>query len=258
MDISAKSRKILWGRSGNRCAICRRELVIDATKVDSEAVVGEECHIVSGKAGGPRCDLSFRIDELYDYLNLILLCRVHHKMVDGQVETYTVTELRQIKSNHEGWVSSRLRDGQRTQQGKIKGNAQNAPAFLNRISSGSEILDLVDDACVFDTKYEEPKSKEEAGVLAKFCQMIEDWGDLDLSVEDRIHMGFDITDQLDELEGFGYLVFGGKEVQILEGADEGKSDWPVAIIRVVRTNNQALVNIEQSTVETRKNGSSKP
>ena len=47
MAINDKTRKVLWGRSGNRCAICRRELVLDATTVDDVSVVGEECHIVS-------------------------------------------------------------------------------------------------------------------------------------------------------------------------------------------------------------------
>src|SRR5205085_1467643 len=47
--ISDKTRKLLWGRSGNRCAICRRTLSVDGTVVDAEAVVGEECHIVSGR-----------------------------------------------------------------------------------------------------------------------------------------------------------------------------------------------------------------
>ena len=33
MAITAKTRKILWGRSGNRCAICRTELVLENLKL---------------------------------------------------------------------------------------------------------------------------------------------------------------------------------------------------------------------------------
>ena len=35
-----------------------------ATRADPESVVGDECHIVSGKAFGPRYDASFPIEEL--------------------------------------------------------------------------------------------------------------------------------------------------------------------------------------------------
>jgi len=45
MAITDKTRKILWGRAGNRCAMCRRVLVVDRTPSDDDAVVGDECHI---------------------------------------------------------------------------------------------------------------------------------------------------------------------------------------------------------------------
>src|SRR5579864_8713753 len=108
MAITDKTRKILWGRSGNRCAICRWELVIDATAADDESVVGEECHITSGRGQGPRYDRSVPDERIDDAENLVLLCRVHHKMVDDQYETYTAELLRNLKQNHEKWVSSAL------------------------------------------------------------------------------------------------------------------------------------------------------
>jgi hypothetical protein len=88
MAISEKTRKLLWGRSGNRCAVCRQELVIDGTDKSDDSVVGDECHIVSGAGRGPRHDPAVREAELDAAENLILLCRVHHKMVDDQGETY--------------------------------------------------------------------------------------------------------------------------------------------------------------------------
>jgi hypothetical protein len=63
MAISGKTRKILWGRSGNRCAICRRELVMDATDLDDESVTGDECHIVARKPIGTRGDSPLRLRE---------------------------------------------------------------------------------------------------------------------------------------------------------------------------------------------------
>lgn len=110
MSISDKTRKILWGRSGNRCAICKNELVIDSTEQDDESVIADECHIISSKPNGPRHDPSYPADKLDSYDNMILLCRTHHKMVDDQSATYTTNCLRQVKSDHEVWVSQKLRD----------------------------------------------------------------------------------------------------------------------------------------------------
>src|SRR3981189_553583 len=108
MAISDKTRKILWARSGNRCAKCRRQLVEGATRSDTESVVGDECHIVSGQSQGPRSDSSFPAARLDEPDNLILLCRVHHKIVDDQTQTYTVEALRMLKVTQETWVASTL------------------------------------------------------------------------------------------------------------------------------------------------------
>jgi hypothetical protein len=108
MAISDKTRKILWARSGNRCAECRRQLVEEATRADAESVVGDECHIVSGQSQGPRYVASFPAARLDEPDNLILLCRVHHKMVDDQTQTYTVEALQKLKATHEAWVASTL------------------------------------------------------------------------------------------------------------------------------------------------------
>lgn len=108
MAISGKDRKILWGRSGSRCAICRRPLVAAKTTQDAEAVVGDEPHIAAQSDGGPRfCDLPDGVGvNAYD--NLILLCRADHKTVDDQPRHFTAEKLRQIKQAHEAWVAGRL------------------------------------------------------------------------------------------------------------------------------------------------------
>lgn len=97
MGISNKTRKVLWGRSGNRCAMCRKELVADSTAADNEAVIGDECHIISGQISGPRHDVDFPVDQIDAIDNLILLCKVHHKIIDDQCETYTVGLLQSLK-----------------------------------------------------------------------------------------------------------------------------------------------------------------
>ena len=101
MTILARSRKLLWGRSGSRCAMCRRELIMAGTTVDDESIIGDECHIVSGVSGGPRYDPDFADEKVDDYSNLLLLCKVHHKLIDDQELEYTASRLTKLKASHE-------------------------------------------------------------------------------------------------------------------------------------------------------------
>ena len=82
----------------------------DATENDAESVVGDEAHIVAQSGKGPRGSL---IDEgnIDRYENLILLCRVHHKLIDDQPATYTVERLREMKRDHEKWAEQAIRAG---------------------------------------------------------------------------------------------------------------------------------------------------
>ena len=104
MTITDQTRKLLWGRSGRSCAICKCDLFIDATIASEASVVGDECHIVSGQPDGPRYDPTFAAELIDHVSNLLLLCKVHHKMVDDQRETYLAEVLHTIKADHEQWV----------------------------------------------------------------------------------------------------------------------------------------------------------
>lgn len=106
MSISLKTHKILWGRSGGKCAICKTALVVDPTNLnDDPSIVGDEAHIIARSESFTRGDYdSLPPEERDHYSNLILLCKIHHKMVDDQPIEYTVQKLRDIKAQHEADV----------------------------------------------------------------------------------------------------------------------------------------------------------
>ncbi len=106
MSILLKTHKLLWGRSGNKCAIpeCRNDLIADETETDDESIIGDEAHIVARNSDGPRGISDMTSDERDKYDNLILLCRKHHKIVDDQPNYYTVEKLKEIKQQHEVWA----------------------------------------------------------------------------------------------------------------------------------------------------------
>lgn len=246
MAISDKTRKVLWGRSGSRCAVCHRELFIDATSADSEAVVGDECHIVSGRAQGPRYDSALPVERLDDANNLILLCRVHHKMVDDQAETYTVEILRNLKANHEVWVTSKLTTEDKEFRPRVRRIKENIPAYLLRLTCGTEVFEIVADACSSLCDHVEPKTQGEAELMASFLQEVQDWGELwsGLDAGERVRAAFSISGLVEELERAGFWVFGAREVQRLEGGVGPPEQWSMAILSVRRSTYDGIVKID--------------
>jgi hypothetical protein len=105
--IRSETRKRLWARSGNRCAICRELLVRADGDLTAGALVGQEAHIVARSPGGPRYE-DLTLDERDGYSNLILLCANDHTAVDGDAEQFTVNYLLDLKQQHEAWVNQRL------------------------------------------------------------------------------------------------------------------------------------------------------
>lgn len=110
MAISLKTHKMLWGHSGNRCAFptCRINIVEDETESDDASIVGDVAHIVAREDDGPRGKSPLTPEQRDKYNNLILLCKIHHKIIDDQPLKYTVEELHQMKTQHLKWVTKNL------------------------------------------------------------------------------------------------------------------------------------------------------
>ena len=110
MGISIKSRKMLWGRSGNCCAFpeCRKELVMEVEDSNNVSIIGEEAHIVAKGKKGARGNGVLTSAERDQYENLILLCRLHHKIIDDNPSLYPIQKLHVLKNEHEQWVRGNL------------------------------------------------------------------------------------------------------------------------------------------------------
>lgn len=138
---------MLWGRAAQRCAFpdCRKELVMDATQTDDESLIGEDCHIVAQANAGPRGTQSLSDDEkiLYadlirerdKYANLILLCNIHHKVIDDQSNFYTVERIKQMKTEHEMWVREAL-------QGFDAAKQRDHEVYATYIEKWADLVDL--------------------------------------------------------------------------------------------------------------------
>ena len=235
MSITDRTRKILWGRSGNLCAYCRRVLVEEATELSDESVVGDEAHIIGEKPTAAREHLGVGRDDLDEYPNLVLLCKVHHKLVDDQPETYPVKRLREMKAAHELWVKE-----------KLASTLSKQPHFalLIRMHTCKELSNVIAGAYAFLFDHDEPETEEEAKLIGSFLQNIQDLGDCwsDMESSQHVEMRFSLTKDIKEIEGAGFLVFGMTERRKMRSGDK-VFDWPVAIITVVRPTNKGITEL---------------
>ena len=112
MTIPTKDIKILWAKAAGRCSMpdCRKVLVADASEAvpSKSTLIGENCHIIGEKDNSPRGKGMLNEDERNRYPNLILLCRIHHKIIDDDEKVWPIERLHLIKSNHEIWVETAL------------------------------------------------------------------------------------------------------------------------------------------------------
>lgn len=109
---------MLWGRAGARCSFsgCQIELIKLGETGSEDAVLGEEAHIIAQSKDGPRGEVRIEPQRIDLYENLILLCPTHHTLVDAQPSKYDVDVLHDMKTTHERWVDSNLRNANRAEE----------------------------------------------------------------------------------------------------------------------------------------------
>lgn len=227
MAITSETRKRLWGRSGNRCAKCRAELVRPDEEELPGALIGEEAHIVARSPGGPRyAPLDPTARDGYD--NLILLCANDHTEVDAQPGRHTPDSLRTLKRRHELWVRARLHDdGCGTEPGQT---------LATLTESGDELWELLDEVLGWQVGMPTELTTAEEDLIDTAMQTITDWGEISTDVRAQ---GFrsvrdakrSLQAELDELARSGFLLLAGRREGVFGG---GALTGPVAVLEVVR------------------------
>jgi len=91
--------KKLFALSQNRCAY--PECGTPVVQRPSGTVTGRICHIKARSRGGPRFDPIQSDGDRHGFANLIILCSVHHDVVDAEPARFTVELLQDMKEMHE-------------------------------------------------------------------------------------------------------------------------------------------------------------
>ena len=94
-----KAKKRLFAVSGNKCYFPKCNIPLVDLK--SGIVSGEICHIKGNKPESPRYDPDQSDEERHGFNNLVLMCPLHHKIIDDDPDSYTVSRLNEIKAEHE-------------------------------------------------------------------------------------------------------------------------------------------------------------
>jgi hypothetical protein len=150
MSISQADRKLLWGKSGNRCAICKKVLTDDAESASLAGLIfGEEAHVIARTPGGPRGKAEPR-DSIDTYPNLILLCPEDHKRIDDQPDEYSPTRLRTLKAQHEQWVKDRLDGPKEFEPIRVLRGANEDAIPFEPLTSGSQVWAIVAGAHMYN------------------------------------------------------------------------------------------------------------
>jgi hypothetical protein len=105
--IPSKTSLFLYIQAGGRCEFdgCNKYL-LEHYPTEVVGNFAEQAHIWAFSEGGPRGNSLGRPDDINSLANLILLCPVCHKLVDGNPETYTVETLKKFKQDHEDRIFS--------------------------------------------------------------------------------------------------------------------------------------------------------
>lgn len=238
MAITDRTRKALWAKSGNRCLLCRIELV---QRIDDEAdnlIVGEECHIVSEKGKGPRGTVEFAGDfDSYD--NLFLCCANDHKRVDELTDIYTADKLRLFKTIHETWVRTTLeRDA--TAFANDKQNIKSLP----KIISGKQLVEIVNGAHMFDFDHDELKTENEANEIGGLFEELKDYGDIlsDLGFSEVAKWGLHLNEEIEKLEQMGFVLFGlRRKLRLHNNKKDDMGIFETASLIAVRKDNPCIV-----------------
>jgi hypothetical protein len=232
VGISARDRKRLWGKSGNRCAKCHRLLTEPGQARAAEAIIGEEAHIVGERPGAARYQpLPDRQRDAYE--NRILLCPTHHTIVDAQPELWTVDALLALKAAHEEAMTARTADA------RADGLRFDMPGAvpLDPVIGGRQLLTIVGPAYAYvfdDDPMENDIEREAAKAL---LQAAHDCGEIYSMIGqgDRMELAEELSEHLMSSIRAGLILYGAL-IEIDVAFDGERDRWPVGILHLRRMN----------------------
>lgn len=246
MTISDKTRKVLWGKSGNKCSICKNDLTDNVGTNSQHTIIGEECHIVSPKVNGPRHNSSYPKHKLNSYENLILLCLKHHKIIDDNADQFPIDKLKEMKAKHENWVTSLLSESKTLIPVKIIKHSKEV--LLTQTMSGREVVDLCCTSYAYHFENDDPDTEEEMMLIQDLFSLLEDCDVINDQPKAIVQVSFEVNKIIGALSSRGYITMITKEIaKITGGVRDEPEPWPIAYVVVRKLENAIKDSIKVNT-----------
>jgi hypothetical protein len=118
---------------------------------------------------------------------------------------------------------------------------------LLRVQTGADLLRYTSKVAAMEFTNDEPKTREEAKLIADFFQTIQENVDADDLFEpgDRVMVGFELNDVIKQLEDAGFWIFAAQEKRkMVGGVKKQPEDFIVLLLRVVRKTNEGIMHIK--------------
>jgi hypothetical protein len=195
VSIGATTRKILWARSGGRCTICKRKLVMDG---GDEQVGAEGGDPASGEPTTPPdpgriARIANSGDDRYD--NLILVCAVHYGDLLARDGNASGASLSRLKTEHEEWVRASM-----DPEPAASMSARYDPRFdgitlLPRVPDGRTLVGLLGGIHSLQYDHDPPGTEREGDLLGRFLRyligIVDVWDEYDAAERDRVALHLD-------------------------------------------------------------------
>ncbi|MEK6153892.1 hypothetical protein WIW50_11555 [Flavobacteriaceae bacterium 3-367] len=108
-NFKSQTKEALARRSGFQCSICKALTIGPSTESElSVTNIGVAAHITAASPGGPRFDASIAAESRSGISNGIWLCQNHAALIDRDILEWTVAKLRDVKFDHEKFISERI------------------------------------------------------------------------------------------------------------------------------------------------------
>ncbi len=226
MTIKVKTRKILWSKSGNRCAICKKHLIQKFEINNSNFIVGEECHIISSKEKGPRGNIK-KMADYDDNSNLILLCANDHKLIDDFPETFTYEIIVNLKNNHEKWVENAL---EKDLQDYIR--SVNNCEILDEIKNHVQLDIIIKNAHLYFLDSSSITDLTLSIEVSEFFDNLRDLSDIysDLEIAEKTRYLIEHEKEIKQFNELGIRFFGKSLIREYKFANIPKDKYKLAMI----------------------------
>jgi hypothetical protein len=107
-------------------------------------------------------------------------------------------------------------------------------------------VNIVHAADAYSFDHDEIESEREVALVGVFLKELYDYAEVhdDLGPRECIRATFELSKSLRDIEQAGFMVYGGREIQRPEGGIGPPSNWPIAMVRVVRADNPEIIKLK--------------